>query len=92
MTMTKTQGLAPEATATPLILDFLEWLAAEPRAYAEVMDVWRTSGPRLTIWEDAVDRGLIARRREPGQPAPIVALTPAGHQALTVSGRPSAAA
>ena len=40
-------------TLTPLILDFLEWVAARPRPYAEVMDAWRTSCPRLTVWEDA---------------------------------------
>jgi hypothetical protein len=39
---------------TPLILDFLAWLEATPRPYTEVMDVWRTACPRLTIWEDAV--------------------------------------
>ena len=34
----------------PLILDLLEWVAARPRTYTEVMDAWRTSCPRLTIW------------------------------------------
>jgi hypothetical protein len=51
----------PTAPAA-LILDFLDWLAAGPRPYAEVMDAWRTSCPRLTIWEDAVDEGLVVRR------------------------------
>jgi hypothetical protein len=51
----------------PLVLDFVEWVAREPRAYAEVMDTWRTSCPRLTVWEDAVDRGLVARQTSPGQ-------------------------
>jgi len=48
----------------PLILDFLEWVAAEPRPYAEAMDAWRTSRPRLTVWEDSVDRDLVRRRRD----------------------------
>ena len=48
----------------PLILDLIEWIAREPRTYAEVMDAWRTSCPRLTVWEDAVDRGLAARSRD----------------------------
>ncbi|MGE3645108.1 MAG: hypothetical protein AB7F96_14770 [Beijerinckiaceae bacterium] len=52
---------APFSDLTPLILDFLEWVAAEPRPYADVMDAWRTSCPRLTVWEDCVDRGLITR-------------------------------
>ena len=81
-------ALAPEAITTPLILDFLEWLAAEPRAYVEVMDVWRTSCPRLTIWEDAVDRGLVAR--QPAWPNPIVAVTAAGRALLDGARRPDA--
>jgi len=70
----------------PLILDMLEWIAASPRAYAEVMDAWRTSCPRLTVWEDAVDRGLAARERV----APhglLVTLTPKGRAFLAESGR-----
>jgi hypothetical protein len=43
-----------------LILDLLEWLASGERSYTEVMDAWRTSCPRLPVWEDANDRGLIA--------------------------------
>jgi len=45
-----------------LVLDLLDWLAAGPKPYAEVMDAWRTSCPRLTVWEDAVDAGLVVRR------------------------------
>jgi hypothetical protein len=87
MTITPAPGLAPEAITTPLILDFLEWLAAEPLPYVEVMDVWRTSCPRLTVWEDAVDRGLVARRRETGMPRAMVTLTEAGDRMLRASGR-----
>jgi len=39
-----------------LILDLLEWLVKRDRSYEEVMDVWRTSCPRLPVWEDANDR------------------------------------
>ena len=45
----------------PPILDLVEWVAREPRAYTELIDAWRTSCPRLTVWEDAVDRGLVSR-------------------------------
>ncbi len=45
----------------PLILDMIEWIAREPRTYVDLIDAWRTSCPRLTVWEDAVDRGLVAR-------------------------------
>ena len=47
--------------ADPLVLDFVEWVAREPRVYAEVVATWRTSCPRLTIWEDAADRGYVTR-------------------------------
>jgi hypothetical protein len=47
--------------ADPLVLDFVEWIARAPRAYAEVVGTWKTSCPRLTIWEDAADRGYVAR-------------------------------
>jgi len=44
------------------------------------MEVWRTSCPRLTIWEDVVDLGFVVRRHDPRPP--IVLLTPLGRQAL----------
>jgi hypothetical protein len=50
----------------PLVLDLVEWVAARPRAYAEVMEAWRISCPRLTIWEDALDQGLVAREDQDG--------------------------
>jgi hypothetical protein len=43
-----------------LVYDLLEWISREERTYAEVMDAWRTSCPRLPIWEEASDRGLVA--------------------------------
>lgn len=50
-------------TLEPLIADFVAWLAAEPRTYHEALEAWRTSCPRLTVWEEARDRGLVARVR-----------------------------
>jgi hypothetical protein len=43
-----------------LILDLLEWLRLRDRSYEEVIDAWRTSCPKLPVWEDANDRGLVA--------------------------------
>ena len=60
-----------------LVLDFLEWVAREPRSYAEVMDAWRTSCPRLPIWEDAVDLGFVVSVRDKGS-GEMVSVTPAG--------------
>ena len=55
------------AAIEPLILDLVEWVARAPRPYAEVLEAWRTSCPRLTVWEDAVDRGLVVcEQREEG--------------------------
>jgi hypothetical protein len=50
-----------------LILDLLEWLANGERTYEQVMEAWRTSCPRLTVWEDANDRGLIATEQVNGR-------------------------
>ena len=50
-----------------LILDLLEWVAIRERTYEEVMSAWRTSCPRLTVWEDANDRGLITTEHMNGR-------------------------
>jgi D-3-phosphoglycerate dehydrogenase len=50
-----------------LVLDLLEWVGFTPRCYPEVMEAWRTSCPRLPVWEDANDRGFIDRHYEPGR-------------------------
>lgn len=49
-------------TLKPLIRDLLEWLERDRRTHAEVMEGWRTSCPRLPVWEEATDHGLVARR------------------------------
>ena len=49
-----------------LILDLLEWLANGERSYDQVMDAWRTSCPRLPVWEDANDRGLVIKEQVNG--------------------------
>jgi hypothetical protein len=75
----------------PLILDLVEWVSREPRTYVEVLDAWRTSCPRLTVWEDACDRGYLARRPAPGR-QPMVVVTPQGYRFLVNHGRLPAAA
>ena len=69
-----------------LVLDLVEWVAARPRPYAEVMEAWRTSCPRLPIWEDAVDQGLV-RRDHDAQGGVIVRVTPLGLARLREEGR-----
>ncbi len=64
----------PEETAVAttvdrLILDLLEWIGPSPRPYFEVMEAWRTSCPRLPVWEEADERGFVERSHESGQAA-----------------------
>jgi len=60
---------------------FLRWVAERPRAYADVMEAWRTSCPRLTVWEDANEQGFIERRREAGQ-GEFISVSAAGQEHL----------
>ena len=73
-------------TTDALVLDLVEWIGRGPRPYSEVIETWRTSCPRLTIWEDAVDRGYVA-----GQPVAglgvRVAITESGAKFLREHGR-----
>src|SRR6201995_836355 len=70
----------------PLILDLLEWVGGEPRCYADVIDAWRTSCPRLTVWEDAVDRGFAVREHGGGREV-MIRLTADGRDFLRAHGR-----
>jgi hypothetical protein len=68
--------------ADSLVLDLVEWVAREPRPYSEVIAAWRTSCPRLTIWEDAVDLGYVTRANDA-----MVVVTEGGRQWLRAHGR-----
>ena len=72
-------------TTDALVLDLVEWIGREPRLYSDVIETWRTSCPRLTIWEDAVDRGYVARR--PAAGGVRVAITASGEKFLRDHGR-----
>jgi hypothetical protein len=63
-----------------LILDLLEWVELRDRSYDEVMSAWRTSCPRLPVWEDANDRGLIEIDRDS-----IMRVTAAGRALLSAN-------
>jgi hypothetical protein len=75
-------------TADALVLDLVEWIAREPRLYSEVIATWRTSCPRLTIWEDAVDRGYVERETIAGFGL-LVTVTEDGEKLLREHGRAS---
>jgi hypothetical protein len=64
-----------------LILDLLQWIGPRSRAYTEVIGAWRTSCPRLPVWEDANERGFIGRHREDGRD--LISVTAAGREFLT---------
>jgi D-3-phosphoglycerate dehydrogenase len=63
-------------TVENLILDLLEWVGRKERTYQETMEAWRTSCPRLPVWEDANDRGLLEAASANGRS--LVRVTPAG--------------
>lgn len=77
------------ATCDPLVFDLVQWVAREPRTYAEVIDAWKTSCPRLTVWEDAIDQGLITRKSV-GARGTIVVVTGAGRALLEAKAAGSA--
>ena len=69
-----------------LVLDLVAWIGSGSKPYDDVMDAWRTSCPRLQIWEDAVDHGLVARR-DAGDRGQLVELTDKGRTFLREHGR-----
>jgi hypothetical protein len=66
----------PESVSL-LMIQFLDWVANRNRTYAEAMEAWRTSCPRLSVWEDALFEGLI--QVEGGGPAPQSRVTLTAH-------------
>ena len=62
---------------TPLVADLVSWIAREPRLYADVLDAWRTSCPRLPVWEEALERGYV-RAVNAGDRARVVVVTEEG--------------
>ena len=63
-------------TVENLILDLLECVGRQERTYQETIDARRTSCPRLPVWEDANDRGLVETARMNGRS--LVRVTPGG--------------
>jgi hypothetical protein len=66
--------MASDALTTQL----LEWIGRDPRSYIETMEAWRTSCPRLAIWEDAISAGLIQRIPGSSMRDALVRVTEAG--------------
>jgi hypothetical protein len=77
-----------DSVVEALIRDLLEWVANEDRVYEEVMDRWRTSCPRLPVWEEANDRGLVTTVGVNGRH--VVSITALGSEFLAVHRRSKA--
>jgi D-3-phosphoglycerate dehydrogenase len=67
-------------TVEVLVLDLLEWLSSHDRSYEETLDAWLTSCPKLPVWEDANDHGLVCIENKNGRSS--VRVTPAGFDLL----------
>jgi hypothetical protein len=63
-----------------LICDLLEYVSGKERSYADVIEVWHTSCPKLPVWEEATERGLITQARANGRT--VVRITPRGSALL----------
>lgn len=72
-----------------IMIQFLSWVADRPRSYAETMEAWRTSCPRLSVWEDAVIADLVRLEGEGGR---AVRLTKRGGALLAAQNQASAPA
>lgn len=77
---------APSNPNSALTIQLLEWIADRPRTYAETLDAWRTSCPRLSIWEDALAAGLIDTDKSPAR---FLLLSPEGSAMLMTHWRES---
>ena len=62
--------------------ELLIWVERCPRSYADVMAAWRSSCPRFTVWEDALDADLVSIERRGGAGGTLIRLTPRGRAAL----------
>jgi hypothetical protein len=65
-------------TVDSLVLDLLEWIGPTARPYDEVMEAWRTSCPRLPVWERANEMGFVERRTESGSRGQMISVSSAG--------------
>ena len=70
------------AAVDNLMVQFLEWVRSSPRTYADAMAAWRTSCPRLSIWEDALLGELIEVEPSAVRSQAAIRLTPKGDAIL----------
>ena len=66
-----------------LTLQLLQWIRSAPRTYGDALEIWRSSCPRHTIWEDALAAGYIECGTAQSSP---LALTQRGEQLVAQEG------
>lgn len=75
----------PQATSL-IMIQFLAWVADRPRSYADAMEAWRSTCPRLSVWEDAIIDGLVQLENDGSR---SVRLTVRGYAALQKAKAPA---
>jgi len=77
-----------QAAAAALTLQFLDYIA-DGRTYGETMEAWRSTCPRMPIWEDAVRQGLVRIENGGAMNASRIVLTARGtaHLGRAAAGR-----
>jgi hypothetical protein len=83
----RTLPYAVTVSASALTLDLLAWIDTRPRTYDETIEAWKTSCPRLSVWDDAVTDGLVRIDRRAENRA-IVVLSAPGRAALVDAALP----
>jgi len=74
-----------KAAAAALTLQFLAFVA-DGRSYGETMEAWRSTCPRMPIWEDAVRDGLVRIENVGAMNSSRVVLTARGKARLGRNG------
>jgi hypothetical protein len=74
-----------KAAAAALTLQFLAFVA-EGRTYGETMEAWRSTCPRMPIWEDAVRGGLVRIENGGAMKSSRIVLTERGRARLGRNG------
>ena len=70
------------STVSPATLDFLRWISERTATYEEAWELWQTTCPRESTWEDAYIDGYVRSERTTGSAQPIVVLTALGRSIL----------
>lgn len=74
-------GTCEEGAAAALTLQLLDFVA-DGRSYGETMEAWRSTCPRMPIWEDAVRDGLVRIENGGAMKSSRIVLTTLGKAVL----------